>query len=78
MEDLMEALGEAEQETTLGLVAKEFTETNKAHKTMFQVRVQLLFQLSLSQVFFAVAVFRKVDPQGSALIGLSWMGSITQ
>ncbi len=33
----MEALGEAEQETTLGLVAKEFTETNKAHKTMFQV-----------------------------------------
>jgi hypothetical protein len=41
VEDLMEALGEAEQDTTLGLVAKEFTETNKAHKTMFQVRVQL-------------------------------------
>ncbi len=42
VEDLMEALGEAEQETTLGLVAKEFTQTNKAHKTMFQVRVQSL------------------------------------
>ncbi len=49
----MEALGEAEQETTLGLVAKEFTETNKAHKTMFQVRSNYKsFQLSLSHGFF--------------------------
>ncbi len=67
----MEALGEAEEETTLGLVAKEFTETNKAHKTMFQVRSNYKsFQLSHSHVFFTVAVFRKVDIQGSALIGL--------
>jgi hypothetical protein len=37
VDDLMENLAKSEQETTLGLVAKYFTETKKAQKSMFQV-----------------------------------------
>ncbi len=77
----MEALGEAEHDTTLGLVAKEFTETNKAHKTMFQVRVQLLFLLSapiISQVFYLFIGSGSVSETGSALIGLSCIRIRTQ
>ena len=33
----MEDLGEKEEDTTLGLVAKHFTDTNKAHRNQFQV-----------------------------------------
>jgi len=45
VEDLMESLGETEQDTTLGLVAKEFTQTNKAHKSMFQVGVAKIWRV---------------------------------
>ena len=37
VEDLMESLAESEQDTTLGIVAKHFTEATKAQKKQFQV-----------------------------------------
>jgi hypothetical protein len=37
VEDLMAELADTEQETTLGLVAKDFTEACKAQKQQFQV-----------------------------------------